>query len=287
MKTTNIDLYAYFGLPREKNAKGYLHGLFFDQENPRVLQIGKRLRPMVLIIPGGGYHWVSYREGEPVALRFLQKGYNAFWLEYSTDEDGVCHPTQLKEAMMALLYIYKKAASFFSDPEQIAVIGFSAGGHLAGMLASRTQDEKVLVPQYLKVEPRIKACCFSYPVVTSQGKSQGSQYTFMFLTGNNKYLEKEVSLENRVTKDFPPSFIWTTAEDTTIEPQQSEYLSKCLTAKGVKNKCIVYPHGAHGTASGDINSFNAEKLKSIPAENATWVDEAAEFFKSCGLAIQD
>ena len=111
----------------------------------------------------------------------------------------------------------------------------------------------------------------------------------IFLSGtsdrNNKYLEKEVSLENRVTKDFPPSFIWTTAEDTTIEPQQSEYLSKCLTAKGVKNKCIVYPHGAHGTASGDINSFNAEKLKSIPAENATWVDEAAEFFKSCGLAM--
>ena len=90
---------------------------------------GRKNRAAVLIFPGGGYDYCSDREAEPVALKFLGAGINAFVLRYSCYRKKF--PTNLLEALSALKFIRENAEEFDIDPEKIIVCGFSAGGHLA------------------------------------------------------------------------------------------------------------------------------------------------------------
>ena len=85
--------------------------------------------PAVLICPGGGYVMCSQRESEPVALNFLPEGYNVFVLTYSVAPHRF--PTQLREVAAAMELIYANAAAWHCDTERVAIMGFSAGGHLA------------------------------------------------------------------------------------------------------------------------------------------------------------
>ena len=84
-----------------------------------------RKRPAILILPGGGYEFLSEREAEPIALHYLAEGYNAFVLYYTCNER---YPAALRDAAYALYKIRMRAEEFGIDPHKIAVIGSSAGG---------------------------------------------------------------------------------------------------------------------------------------------------------------
>lgn len=99
----------------------------------------KRQRPSVLVIPGGGYAMTSDREAEPIAMQFLAAGCNAFVLRYSVAPS--VFPTALLEAAEAVQRIRAHADDWHCDPSKIAVIGFSAGGHLAANLATTAGDD--------------------------------------------------------------------------------------------------------------------------------------------------
>src|SRR3989304_3816830 len=94
-----------------------------------------RLRPVVLVFPGGGYYACSDREAEPIALAFLAEGYQAFVLRYSIGENA-SFPRPLNDAEEALELIRVNADEWSVDPARIAVCGFSAGGHLAAALGT-------------------------------------------------------------------------------------------------------------------------------------------------------
>ena len=80
-----------------------------------------RLRPAVLICPGGGYRGTSDREAEPIALRFLAQGYHAFVLRYSVETRM---PAALLDLAKAVATIRDNASAWFVDPDQITVVGF-------------------------------------------------------------------------------------------------------------------------------------------------------------------
>lgn len=86
------------------------------------------MRPAVVICPGGAYNRTSDREAEPVALRFLAQGYHAFVLRYSVQRR---FPQPMHDLAKAISIVRAKADDWLVDPDQIAVCGFSAGGHLA------------------------------------------------------------------------------------------------------------------------------------------------------------
>ena len=92
-------------------------------------------RPAVLVLPGGGYMFCSDREAEPVAMPYLAAGFQAFVLRYGTLEHAKW-PKPLKDYEKAMALIRKNAEKWHVIPDQIAVVGFSAGGHLAGAAAT-------------------------------------------------------------------------------------------------------------------------------------------------------
>lgn len=105
-----------------------------------------RRRPSVLVIPGGGYEMTSDREAEPIAMQFLAAGFNAFVLRYSVKPS--VFPVALLEAAEAVRRMRAHAAEWHVDGDRIAVIGFSAGGHLAANLATSVSDDVLAAHGY-------------------------------------------------------------------------------------------------------------------------------------------
>ena len=124
-------------------------------------------RKAILVIPGGGYTFVADREGEPIAYEFLANGYNAFVLTYSVKEN--CEfPSPLIEASIAMKYIKDNADEFHINKDDISVIGFSAGGHMAALLGTMWHTKYVydnIDMEYGYNKP--KAMILAYPVILS------------------------------------------------------------------------------------------------------------------------
>lgn len=92
-------------------------------------------RPAVLIFPGGGYYVTSDREAEPIAMAYLAEGYNAFILRYSVGKES-SFKAALIDAEEAIAHERENADEWNTDQNKIAVIGFSAGGHVAASLGT-------------------------------------------------------------------------------------------------------------------------------------------------------
>ena len=108
------------------------------------------IRPAMLVVPGGGYQYCSDREGEPVALAYMAQGFNAFVLRYTADATTPIDKA-LQDGTAAMDYLRANAAELEIDPQQIAAVGFSAGGHLVaslGTLLPKAQRPNALVLGY-------------------------------------------------------------------------------------------------------------------------------------------
>ena len=231
-------------------------------------------RPMVVVVPGGGYHMVSKREGEPVAARFLAMGFQACVLEYLCSGHGVGYPEQLIELSCAVDYIKKHSKELFVNEQEIFVIGFSAGGHLVADLACEYSKVSDKAGFALDAKPRAVGLC--YAVINDQ------YHTFENLLSTYSGEEKErlkeyLKLENRVSADTPPAFIWATAEDKCVPSQNSLKFALALAENGVEYELHVYPKGKHGLSTGstEINEYD----EGLPVISA-WVNDMLRFFRS-------
>ena len=122
-------------------------------------------RKAVLIIPGGGYSFCSDREAEPLAFSFLAKGFNTFVLFYSIKERSKW-PSPLIDASLAVKFIKDNAEKYHVDPEYVFAIGFSAGGHLAGALATMWHEKTI----YDNIDMpygynKVRGAILAYPVI--------------------------------------------------------------------------------------------------------------------------
>lgn len=284
MTVEKIDLYDYFGVERPQGAKGYLT-TYVRYRSPEFC-IG-RLRPAMLVIPGGGYAMVSDREGEPVAMAYLEKGYNAFVLDYSVNP--VRYPAQLIEACMAMAYIRENAETYAIDNNHVAAIGFSAGGHLCGMLATLTEEKvvkEVLGERGAKCKP--DAVVLSYPVIKyGENMHKGS---FDNLCGDDESLKDYLSLEKRVNKDSSPAFIWCSADDTCVPAENSLVMAAAYKKHKIPFELHIYRSAIHGAsvATKEIVAANypEEVINGyVNPHVAKWVELSAEFLSELGFGI--
>ena len=282
MITQKINLYEYFKIEKPEGARGVLTTYIRDLSPEIDLE---RKAPAMLVIPGGGYYMVSDREGEPVAMRYLALGFNAFVLDYSVAEDSALkYPYQIAEAAMAMAYLRINAENLNIDPEKIAAVGFSAGGHLCAMLGSFhncPETGKVFKPTVC-VKPN--AVVLGYPVISSN-ISFAHIGSFINLCGEeNKELMKKVDVLNLIDENSTPAFIWSTFNDNVVPCQNAIEAALKYKESGVPVSLHVFGKGEHGLSVADATVYKADKaLKEMSVSVPEWVRLSVEWLEEQGI----
>lgn len=216
-------------------------------------------RPCMLVVPGGGYCVVSPTEGEIVAKRFYEKGYQAFVLTYTTNllmmEPLKKQPMQ--DLSRAIRYIRKHAEEFCVDPDRLVICGFSAGGHLCASVCVHYEDVEDVCEDYTNISNRPDAAILSYPVITSGEMAHKDSFCALLgmkpdpetgahiCTASEEELEY-MSLEKHVTPDTPPCFLWQTATDEAVPVENSYLFAEACRKNGVLHAHHVFSQGRHG-----------------------------------------
>lgn len=236
-----------------------------------------RKRPAIVVCPGGGYGAVSDREGIPVALKFLAEGYSVFILTYSVAPHR--YPTQLLEVSASIAYIRENAEKYSIDKDKISVIGFSAGGHLVASIGT-LWDEKIITDT-LKIKRgsnKPNGLILSYAVISSG--EYGHKGSFLNLLGDDaeeQELYKYLSLEDRVTADTMPTFLWHTANDSCVPVENSLLFATALQKNKVPFEMHIFPDGVHGLSL--CNELTACNESIINSHCEPWFDLAVKWLK--------
>lgn len=233
--------------------------------------------PAMIAVPGGGYHFVSEREGDPVAVEFFNRHYNAFTLVYDI-APAARYPLALTELACAVDYIKTHAEELHVDPKRVFAAGFSAGGHLVGCLANFYKNLPVPEADGKKLDAALTGIVLGYPVITP-GSHGGSFENLLGTKDMNAPEVQALSLEKTVTPDNPPCFIWTTAEDTCVDPMATVMYTTALIKNKVTVESHIFPYGWHGSSVGDERVFTAEQATNF-VRVREWTDLAAKFLES-------
>lgn len=227
-------------------------------------------RPCLVICPGGGYGMCSDREAEPIAFHFLPEGYNVFVIRYSVAPHRF--PNQLREVAAVMELIYENADAWHCDTKCVAIMGFSAGGHLAAHY-STCYD----IPQVREVFPDskpVQASILCYPVISADPKIAhlGSFHNLLGVKELNAEQEKEFSCDGQVTDKTPPAFLWHTSEDNVVPVANTLRYAEALSQYGIPFAVRIYPFGWHGLATADEETNNPLPAKITPVHN--WLQDA-------------
>ena len=235
----------HMNVPGSANAT--LDGYILDCE----ITLGQfKKRPAVVVCPGGGYMYCSPREGEPVAMAYVARGFHAFVLTYSVGwEAGGFRP--LQEVSWAIGYLREHAEEWNIDPDKIITCGFSAGGHLAlsaGLLGENKPNAMVL----------------GYPAASAPNMP-GMNFMLQLLEGKKDVTHedaKKYDLVSHITADAPPVFIAATAQDL-LTPHGALPIAQKYSQFGTKYELHVFQFGPHGyslandvAADGSINNVD-------------------------------
>lgn len=213
-----------------------------------VMYFDDKKRPVLLILPGGGYSRTSPREAFPVAYEFLELGFHQAIFYYR--EELLTYPNIIKDSL-------KHINKLLNDPliGDIHIIGFSAGGHLAGLL--------------LTMFPTLfKSGILAYPVITNDPKYIHVR-SFDNLLHETNINSNFVSIEKRVSKYMPPLYVWHTKEDQSVLYQNSTLLVDELEKNHVEYKFTLFEEGPHGLSL----LFDAE-VEGKYQKTKKWIDEA-------------
>lgn len=233
------------------------------------------LKPTILVCPGGAYHDISERESEPIALQFLVKGYNVLVLSYSCAPNPF--PTQLHEVAAVMELIYRNKSEWHCDTDKVAIMGFSAGGHLAAHYSTcyDCAEVRAVFPDSKPVQASI----LGYPVITGYPPYRhiGS---IINVSGHNEPTDEDLdkfSLETKITDKTPPAFLWHTSEDAGVPVMNSLLYAQGLAAHKIPFALHVYPHGGHGLSTVDEQTNNNLSEKAMLAD--IWITEAIKWLK--------
>ncbi|MEI6602809.1 MAG: alpha/beta hydrolase [Clostridia bacterium] len=223
-------------------------------------------RPAILILPGGGYNMVSQRESEPIMTQFLSQGYTVAILKYSVNPAK--YPTQLLEVSRAMWLLRAESEKYQVDVDKIAVIGFSAGGHLSAHLG--VSWNKAFISETIGMPAGMNqpnALILSYAVISSKFfPHKGSFNSLLGEDATDAQLD-EVSCELHVGPHTPPTFLWHSADDNCVPVENTLRFALALSANDIPFEVHIYPEGQHGLSIGtnDVGSPNEHCAAWIPA----------------------
>ena len=201
-------------------------------------------RPAILILPGGGYSMCSDREAEVIAYPFLHAGYQAFVLRYSVKENRTW-PNPLTDYEQAITMIREKANEWHVLPEKIAVIGFSAGGHLAACAATVSKE-------------RPNAAILGYAAM--------EQDLADLIQPGTEVPSPTLYVDGKT----PPCFLFAARDDAVVPIHNTLNFQLALTKYGIQFESHIYAYGGHGFGTGAKNIAGDALCRRIP----NWVYDA-------------
>lgn len=259
-------------------------GLSVPAEQPRMsvyLQYpsdempGKKVKPMMIVCPGGGYVFRSDREAEPIALQYMAAGFHTAIVHYTVNPSP--YPTAVLQLAEAVRQVRRHAEEWNVNPSQIYISGFSAGGHLACTFGTLWNDQLFHDVMGGECDWKPNAQVLSYPVVTMGDLThKGSRLALLGENPSEELLEK-LSLEKSVSADTVPTFLWHTMEDVVVPVENSINYAMALRKNGVPFELHVYECGPHGLATCD--DFTANTPDYLAPDCANWVQMAIRFLK--------
>ena len=204
-------------------------------------------RPAVLILPGGAYQYCSDREADPVAFSYLKAGYQAFILNYSVAKHQTW-PNPLQDVEQALELIRNREDwNVYTD--KVAVIGFSAGGHLAAAAATMAKKRpNAAILGYAVAGADVKGCNITAPDTT-------------------KYVDRHTC----------PCFVFSTCSDSLVPIRNSIDFMSALAKAQITFESHIYAYGPHGFSTADSSVQAGQKGLCDRAGN--WVEDSIGFLR--------
>lgn len=203
----------------------------------------------VIIIPGGGYYKLTYDlNGFQIAKWFNTLGISAFVLNYRLPISPDVKQREiapLQDIQAAIKYLRKNAVQYGISPEQVGVIGTSAGGHLAASVSNISTDYTELKDDWTAISTIPNFAILISPVIDlGEFARVGSRNS---LLGENASQEKikEYSMQNRVTEKTPTTLLIHAQNDKTVPVMNSLLYYQAMTKNKVKGALFVFPEGEH------------------------------------------
>lgn len=256
-------------------------------------------KPAMIICPGGAYMIHATRESEPVAIEFMERGFQCFILYYTVGIDRedpgksinqeARYPRQVLQLMEAMHLIREKAEEWHIDPEQIFVMGFSAGGHVAASLGVRWQDSKLTTQ--LSFQPRKKelkpaGIVLGYPMLrlnrknffAEQENKEGEKQTILLhkiLFGREEPTQEQkenVDLCKFISPQSAPFFIWNSVDDSVVDSSVAlEFIKGCMENQ-VPCEYHLFSNGGHGLSLNNV--LTLQEQEQIDPAISSWKELA-------------
>lgn len=206
-------------------------------------------RPAILILPGGGYQYCSDREADPVAMPYLKAGYQVFILRYSVKENAVW-PNPLDDYEQAMELIRSNEDRWHLYKDKVAVVGFSAGGHLAGCAATmaKNKPDAAILGYAVTKEELVHECEPTAPDVVSA-----------------------------VNFDTSPCFLFATRTDQVVPVINTIEFTQALVKYDISFESHIYAYGPHGFSTGDTSVQYRDTV--ICSRAPHWVADSLEWLK--------
>lgn len=214
------------------------------------------VRPCILIVPGGGYCVVSPSEGEIVAKKFYDMGYQAAVITYTTNllMSAPLNKQPMMDLMRAIRYVRKNAENL--KVNQIILCGFSAGAHAVGTVG--VHFDEIEDKKYPGISGRPDALILSYPVITSGEYAHRDSFNALLGFSPSQEDLNYMSLEKHVSDNTPPCFIWQTATDELVPVKNSYLFANALQEHHIPYSLHIFSKGPHGLSLADETWANEE-----------------------------
>jgi acetyl esterase/lipase len=242
--------------PEVIGGPGSGYGALSNIATPR-MRVYRPLQPngaAVMVCGGGGYFRIQlWKESTPIARWLQARGYTVFELIYRLPNDGWDATAPFMDAQRAMKIIRTRASEFALDPAKIGIIGFSAGGHLAGFTA--LQPARALysgADRYEQASARPDFSALLFPVVSLREPFDTTR-TRREIIGRDPsaQAENEWSLDTYASAAAPPTIIFAAADDPTTPPGHGILLFETLIAAGASAELHLFRNGGHGWGLGE------------------------------------